>query len=82
MSESDIIVQNLTQDECAEIQNIVESIDGVNSCELIDFSSQEKNFHHKPISDEELDCLVVSSQEEHLYKIVDFILGSFLNVEG
>ena len=57
MENSNIIVDNLTQEEREEIANVVSLIDSVNSRELMDFSTQENPTRHKPVSSEELNRL-------------------------
>ena len=51
------IIGQLTQAEQEEIANVVSVIDGVNSRELVDFSMQQNERHHKGVSDVKLDCL-------------------------
>ena len=72
IKENYLFTDNLTQDEKEEICNIVQQIDGVNSRELIDFTSQEftipgklANPHHKSVSTAELDCLANKNSTEN-----------------
>ena len=69
---SSILNETLTQDQREEITSIVQEIQGVNSRELIDFTSQEftipgnlTNQWHKAISSAELDTLAGNNSSEN-----------------
>ena len=63
LSEANLIDANnlfnekLTQEEQEEITTIVTELEAVNSCELVDFATQEVTAHHKQITQDELDRL-------------------------
>ena len=69
-----ILDSNLTQEEQGEMIAIVEQIDGVNSWELIDFTSQEyaalAKPRHKVVTNEELDRLASKNMADNtLYQM-------------
>ena len=64
-----ILDSNLTQEEQDEMIAIVEQIDGVNSRELINFTSQEYTApakpRHKAVTNEELDRLASKNMADN-----------------
>ena len=67
LSDGTILDEKLTKEEEAEMYNIVEQLESVNSKELIDFTSQEFAAippRHKPVSSDELDRLAGKNSAE------------------
>ena len=67
-----ILTETLTQDEKEEMLTIVQGLEGINSRELIDFTSQEftipgnaANQRHKQVTSEELDRLANKNSAEN-----------------
>ena len=64
---ADILPQEITHDQAEQVFRVIDEFEGVNSRELIDFSTQEEQLlpqRHKQVTDSELDRLASKNSAE------------------